>query len=290
MVFRFLGKFGLCTLYADESDDKYIYTISCIAVPTLVSRPLGLRIEWDRYLDGAKAWRRNLRNQFGVPVRKELKGSRLATGHNSYGPHGSRVSGELARGIYQSALATLTFLPLGSIFSVYAVRGAELYGHRKTEAALYALFQRMRSHCNAWKCNALLFFDEGHDEYRTMYRKACVYLPTGSKQGRWEDGKPTKDLRFDTAIKDANFKNSKTSHFIQIADLVAYATLQKARKELGRLSDREVGWRWGDIHDAIPREHLNLDVSDRKDGIVALKVKSAAPPTHAGGRQPTLIR
>jgi hypothetical protein len=278
MPYRLLETNGLCTFYADESDDKFIYTIACVAVPSLMRPGLlsrDLAIEWDNYLDAAKAWHRQLREQFGVPIGKELKGSSIATGRNSYGTDGGRIQGREAFELYSTALSTLNFLRNGSIFSVFATRGFELYGHRKTEAALYALFQRMQKHCQGWRCNALVFFDEGHEEYRRLFRKACAYLPTGSKLGGWQ-GKSTKNDPFKAAIKDANFKNSKSSYFVQIADLVAYATLVKARKELGRLSDREKEFGWGDIHDAIPRDTLNRKASWRKDGIVALKAKSAA--------------
>jgi hypothetical protein len=82
MTLRYLWG-GLSTFYADESDDKFIYTIACVAIPTLekpslISRTLA--ISWDRYLAGAKAWRKDLRERFGVPASKELKGSSIATG------------------------------------------------------------------------------------------------------------------------------------------------------------------------------------------------------------------
>lgn len=283
VALRSLGPSGLCTFYADESDDQFIYTIACIAIPTLERPSLmsrNLAIAWDRYLQGAKAWRKALRARFGVSTTKELKGSKIATGRNSYGPGGTRILGQDAFDLYSGALSSLDFLKDGSVFSVYATRGFELYGHRKTEAALYALFQRMQKHCAAWRCNALVFFDEGHHEYRRLFRKACVYLPTGSKLGGWGEGKPTKNEPFKSAIKDANFKDSKSSLFVQIADLVAYATLLKARKELGRLSDRERAFGWGDIHDAIPRQILNHLASWRRDGIVAMKAK-LSPSTMA---------
>jgi hypothetical protein len=274
---RLLQTNGLCTFYADESDDKFIYTIACIAVPSLTRPGLlsrDLVVEWDQYLTAAKAWRRHLRERFGVPVAKELKGASIATGRNSYGADGQRIHGRDAFELYATALRTLNFLRDGSIFSVFATRGFQLYRHRKTEAALYALFQRMEKHCQGWRCNALVFFDEGHEEYRRLFRKACVYLPTGSKLGGWQ-GRLSRNDPFKAAIKDANFKNSKSSYFVQIADLVAYATLVKARKELGTLSDREKEFGWGDIHDAIPRNTLNTLASLRRDGIVALKAKSA---------------
>jgi hypothetical protein len=215
---RHLEKFGLCTFYADESDDKHIYSIACICVPTIIRRLLGaqIRVEWDTYLAGAKEWRRGIKETFGVPVRKELKGSQIATGRNSYGPNNTRIHGQQARELYAGALQGLTFLPKGSIFSVYAKKGVRLYGHKKLEAALYALFQRMQKHCEAWGCNALLFFDEGHEEYRHLFQKACAYLPTGSRLGGWPDGKRTKSMPFTAAIKDANFKNSKSSHLFRL--------------------------------------------------------------------------
>jgi hypothetical protein len=57
--------------------------------------------------------------------------------------------------------------------------------------------------------------------------------------------------------------------------LIAYATLLKARKEMGTLSARETEFGWGDIHDCIPKQILNTKASWRKDGIVALKGKGA---------------
>lgn len=153
MALRFLSPMGLCSFYADESDDKFIYTIACVAIPSLVKHGLlnrNLAIAWDRYLGGAKEWRKNLREEFGVSTTQELKGSKIATGRNSYGPHGSRVHSGQAFDLYATALSSLSFLEKGSIFSVYATRGYEIFGHRKTEAALYALFQRMQKHCAGW--------------------------------------------------------------------------------------------------------------------------------------------
>ena len=118
----------------------------------------------------------------------------------------------------------------------------------------------------------MLFFDEGHLEYRNMFRKACTHLPTGSKQGSWEGGKATKNIPFDRSIKDINFKDSRESIFVQIADLVAYATLLKMKKESGTLSARETNLGFGDIHDSIPRAVLNAHVdTNTTDGIKRLK-------------------
>ncbi len=263
---------GLITFYADESDDKQTYVISCVAVPTLGATVADCPVEWDGCFEKAKAWRASLRDEFGIPVRKELKGSKLATGRNSYQPRGARLHGERAIEAYAHALKTLDFLPSGSVFSVCCEKDYRLYGQRRLEAVLYAMFQRMQRKCEFERKAALLFFDEGHGEYRRLYRKAKKHLPTGSQQGSWAGGNTSKSIPLSNVLKDANFKDSKQSLFIQIADLVAYATLKKIRKEHGRLSDREKSHFVGLLHDQIPKRILNTRVDHATyDGIKRLK-------------------
>jgi hypothetical protein len=263
---------GLVTFYADESDDKKTCVISTVAVPTLGATAGGVPIEWDACFEKAKVWRAGLRDKFGIPVLKELKGSKLATGRNSYQPRRQRLYGERAVEAYAYALSSLDFLPSRSIFSVTCERDYKLYGHTRLEAALYATFQRIQVKCDKERMAALLFFDEGHGEYRRLFRKAKKYLPTGSSQGSWADGASSKNLPLLNVLEDANFKDSKQSLFIQIADLVAYATLQKLRSEHGRLSERESALWLHALHDQIPRRVLNTHVErGGTDGIKRLK-------------------
>ncbi|MEM9086810.1 MAG: DUF3800 domain-containing protein [Pseudomonadota bacterium] len=263
---------GLTTFYADESDDKKTYVISTIAIPTLGATKADCPIEWDSYLTKSQEWKADLRDKFGIPVRKELKGSKLATGRNSYQPRGKRLHGPKALEAYAHALRGLDFLPSESVFSVTCERSSSLYGYTKLEAALYATFQRMQRKCESDKLAALIFFDEGHGEYRQLFRKAKKYLPTGSKQGNWGDGSTSRSMPLINMLEDANFKDSKQSIFVQIADLVAYATLQKIRKEQGRQSEREKELWFGSLHDQIPKRILNTRVDTQgTDGIKRLK-------------------
>lgn len=266
---RLLGPNGLDTFYADESDDKYIFVLAVVRVPTLTPGDSGHLISWDDYYDQALEWRRQLKDEFGVPVKMELKGTKIAKGRNNYRNGKDRIYGRYAMRLYEGALQRLDFLPDKSVFSVYAVRSQSLYGHEKLEAALYALLQRVQRQCSGAQKSAMLFFDEGHPEYLALYRKARVYLPTGSNRGAWPSGQTSMNIPLTTAIEDANFKNSKQCHFTQIADLVAYATLTKARSELNRLSDRERELGLGTLHDAIPRRVLNpfVSMAGPRDGI-----------------------
>lgn len=265
--------------YADESDDQKCFVLSCVSIP--ISQIREPASEWDRttltndwqyYFEEVKKWRLALRDNFGIPIKKELKGSKLATGRNSYQGGRAPIYGSRAIEVYKSALQTLDFLPDKSIFSVSAVASYNMYGHRKLQAALYAMFQRLQRQMAPSKCKIMIFFDEGHAEYRTLFRKACVHMPTGSARGAWQDGSRSKSIPLSCTIEDANFKDSKSSWFIQIADLIAYATLVKLRGERGDLSEKEIRLGSASLHDSIPRRVLNVKVvTNGNDAIVRLK-------------------
>jgi len=71
------------------------------------------------------------------------------------------------------------------------------------EVLLYALLQRMRTACNRSRRNGIVFFDEGHGEYRKLYRRARVFLPTGSMFGGWRGGAQTQNMPLDNFTKDS---------------------------------------------------------------------------------------
>lgn len=122
--------------------------------------------------------------------------------------------------------------------SSYATDISDLMGFKGVKACLYGLFQRLRSQCYKENLNGILFFDEGHPEYISHFRRATRFLPTGSKKRAWGLGETTKNLPLSMFPKDANFKSSRFSLFLQIADLVAYAARVKLESELGFLSNK----------------------------------------------------
>jgi hypothetical protein len=166
------------------------------------------------------------------------------------------------------------FLPDASIITVRAQRGGRaLYGATRLEAALHALFQRMRRQCEARRTNGLVFFDEGHEEYRKLYRRAQVRLPTGSAiaGAGWGAGQTTRNLPLDMFTKDANNKVSKHCHFTQLADLVAYAAFLKLKSESGEMTDWQARYSLGNVYDAISSLKVNHQAAPRHpDGIVRL--------------------
>lgn len=266
------------TIYADESDDKTRFVLAFVSVPTAeIVEPASewdaVRLSniWDDMFSEVVKWRQYLRDKHGIPIAKELKGRKLAKGQNRYKRGKEPIYGPPAIRAYKDALAQLSFLPDQSIFSICATRGYNLYGHYNLEASLNAAFQRIETQNKNSGQRSLLMFDEGHGEYRTLFRKARRYLPTGSKMGGWSDGSSTANKPLSTTIEDVNFKDSRQSHFIQIADLVAYATLLKVKAERNALTAKESRLHLGTLHDAIPRNLLNTKVhTGGDDGIKRL--------------------
>lgn len=264
---------GIDVFYIDESNDAQIYVVTAVTVPFLRATEGVWQIVWPDYLDAAKTWRRLIRKNLGVPITKELHAVKLASGRGNYDRGKHRFDRPKAGAVYRQILRMADFLPDASVITVVSKRGGKpLYGMSRLEAALHALFQRMRSQCNARETNAIVFFDEGHEEYRKLYRKAQVYLPTGSKvMGTgWGGGNTTANLRLDMFTKDGNSKPSHYCYFTQLADLVAYSAFLKIKSENNTLTEWQDRLLFRNIYDHFPSIKVNHKATRYPDGIVRL--------------------
>lgn len=228
---------------------------------------------WENFHDYADAWRTGLLTNKSVRPEKELHGNELASGRGRFKTGKGRFSHAEARQVYGEALRTLAFLPDASVMTVAAQPKSELYGNTRPEASLYALLQRIRTQFTHENKNGLIFFDDGHDEYRLLYRKARKILETGSAFGTWEDGQRTKNLPLDMFTKDGNTKVSRISQLIQMADLVAYAATVKLRAEAGTMIPWQAAHAFDSLYDELPAAVLNTRVSTSGDGIKRLPEK-----------------
>lgn len=262
---------GIDIFYIDESNDHMTYVVTAVTIPFLRKLNDVWTIVWPDYLESAKLWRRSIKLELGIPSTKELHGVKLASGRGRYKRGKWNFTQAQASGIYRDLLTRINFIPAASVMSVAARRGSRhLYGKTKLEAAMYALMQRMRSQTDDRKTNAIVFFDEGHPEYRKLYRQAQVYLPTGSRFGGWGGGLFSKNLPLDMFTKDANEKISKHCHFTQAADMIAYAAFLKAKSENGELTEWQRAYNLGTLYDDLPIGLKNVRVSPNRDGIKRL--------------------
>lgn len=262
---------GIDIFYIDESHDNRLYVVTAVAVPFLRNIGNVWTLTWKAHFDQARQWRRNVKATFGIPTTKELHGVKLASGRGNYHKGKYNFSRPRAGAVYRGILSMANFLPDASVLSCSARRPSYVYGSERLEAALYALFQRIRRQCITRDVNAIVFFDQGHPEYRKLYRKAQVYLPTGSQLGGWPSGQ-TKNLPLDMFTKDANEKNSKHCFFTQFADLVAYAAFLKIKSENAALQPWQQQCSLGNLYDFLPRALLNRRASavTPQDAIVRL--------------------
>jgi hypothetical protein len=263
---------GMDIYYVDESHDKNIYVVTTVCIPFLRKEGNDWVIKWPTMFEAARTWRRNSKGNFDIPVSKELHGVKLISGRGNFLKGKYNFSKPKASAVYRGLLRSIDFLPDTSVMSVTANRGKFLYGNDRLEACMYALFQRMRTKASKDDVNAVTFFDQGHQEYRRLYRMAQVYLPTGSMLGTWGSA-ATKNLPLDMFVKDANEKNSKHCFFTQVADIIAYAAFLKIKGERNELTDWQAAYNLGTLYDEIPRKFLNLKAQIRfgADAIVRLK-------------------
>ena len=246
--------------------------MTAVCVPFLRQVDGVWKFVWADYLDRARTWRKEVSKTLSVPAAKELHGVKLASGRGNFNKGKFPFDKPKACAVYRRALELVSFLPDKSIMSVSCSRDKELYGHERLEAAMLALFQRMRRKCTFDKANAMTFFDQGHPEYRALYRKAQVYLPTGSKVGAWMSGDQSKNMPLDMFVEDGNEKDSKFCQFTQLADLIAYSAFLKIKAERGELEQWQLNVNAGNIYDSVPKRLLNLAASGKqpKDAIVRL--------------------
>jgi hypothetical protein len=262
---------GIDAFYIDESERHPLSVVTVVRVPFLRPQSEKWQIVWPDYLRQATTWRRELSARHNIRFRPELHGYKILKHQGLYHKEGRNLSPDEAVALYRDALGTLSWLPSNSVMSSVTYAKTELMGHKGIGAALFGIFQRLRSQCDDDKVIGLLFFDEGHEQYVRLYRKAQVYMPTGSRQGAWEDGKPTKNLPLSMFPKDANMKISKLSYFTQIADLICYAVRLKIEGETNALAAKRRNRNHHTVYDALPADQINKKAtSKRQDGIVPI--------------------
>ncbi|WP_315723195.1 MULTISPECIES: DUF3800 domain-containing protein [unclassified Bradyrhizobium] len=255
--------------YIDESERLPLSVASSVRIPFLRPTKEGAwEFVFDQYNGSAESWRRALSAQHSIRFREELHGYKILKHQGLYHKQWRNLNPTEAVALYQGALATLTWLPPGSIMSTFSTDKSSLMGHKGIDACLFGLFQRIRNDCHYRSVNGMIFFDDGHPSYIRLYRMAQKYLPTGSMLGGWGSQK-TKNLPLSMFPKDANLKISSLSYFIQIADLVSYAVRLKLEEERKALAAKRVGRGHHLVYDSIPRTQLNTAATmKRRDAIV----------------------
>lgn len=200
--------------YIDDSKDEQIAVFSALSVPA---------DQWRDTYNRIKSFRAALKKSDGIPIRTELHATEFVAGRGSLGiptiviPKGRRCS------IYLECLRMITSLPGISIINVCMSRSRE-------DLAFEYLVNRIQKAAEHSSGQALIISDRGKEgPYTKLIRRMGVFNHIPSQYGSWDGGKRTKNIPTDRVIEDAIFKDSKSSHLVQMADLCAYALLRRER-------------------------------------------------------------
>ena len=232
--------------YVDESWNAEKFCLSAICIR---------HADWRACFKKAQEHRRNLKQDHGVYVRKEIHAHELVGGR---GKIAAEVINKHTRSrIYWGLLNLIAEMPV-QIFNVCLdMKGRKdpqldawdrllnrvercMLGFEKQEARnrkrlLSALPSSMaekdRSDIGvrllAYAPGAMIFADEGREQELTkVFRKMTVFNPIPSQFGTWSEGS-SKSIPLERIIEDPVFKKSHQSFFIQLADCAAFALLKR---------------------------------------------------------------
>lgn len=234
--------------YVDESYDEKKFCLSAISIR---------HSDWKQCFDKVREHRVNLKNDYGIFLRKEIHARDFVAGRGSISSQ-TIVKWQRSR-IFFDLLKMIATLPSVIVFNVCLDRpkykDAELVAwdrllnriertmleYEKKELPLrrnlsslvaehlssekYALLEKR---LNDYQARALVFADEGKDkEITKALRKMHVYNRIPSQFGKWASGDVTKNITVDRVIEDPIFKKSDRSYFIQLADCIAFALLKR---------------------------------------------------------------
>ena len=205
--------------YVDESGNTGIpgslsYTLGCVLVGGGT---------WLATLDGLVEFRRSLRDTYGIPVTAELKANYLLRSKGLLFRLG--LSEEMRRDVYRACMA---IQPTVGIKTFAIVVRKERLATKKPgvdprEVAWEFLIQRLGATSERLKRPAMIVHDYGDAAtVRKIARKARRAGTAGSHFGTGQLRRPARYLLDDLVPRD-----SRTSLFIQMADLNAYAAFRR---------------------------------------------------------------
>jgi hypothetical protein len=113
---------GIDVFYVDESVDSQLFIVSAVTISLLRPEELGpYRFVWEDYFDLYTGFRSDLRKTHGIPVRKELHASKLASGRGAHGKNGHQLGSNAGAALFRWILQRLDrFLPPFSVITVTA--------------------------------------------------------------------------------------------------------------------------------------------------------------------------
>ncbi len=196
--------------------------------------------DWEHAYNSLLEFRRQLKFDYGIPIRAEIKATSLLRNGGWFSNKGLKPWDR--REIFKRHLAVLDVAKVKA-FAVYLDK-SDFVTFDKPEAirvrAWTYAFQRIsRTFTDR---HVMLVHDEGDDKLiRSIARKSTRILSTGSAITKTQIALPT--IRI---IDDPIPRDSRSSYFLQAADLVAYAAAKAIiapNKKIARICP-QTAWTW----------------------------------------------
>ena len=248
--------------YVDESGDtgegaalgnSLTYSLGCVMVDA---------DRWPRAFDEVVAFRRRLKQKFGVPMHAEVKAEYLLRNSGSLRP--LNLGPGARRVIYRAHMRVMCTLP-AQVFAVVVDKRSQrgIPPVRVFDLAWEGLLQRLERASDAQNATFVVIHDEGEDEnIRKWVRRARRHLTAGSAYGFGVLQRPAR-----LAVEDPVSRPSHQSYLVQCADLVAYASFRAWVPPEASVAAVCHGDMWDELGTAIRRETTRLKQLS-KPGIV----------------------
>lgn len=213
-------------MYVDESGD-----VGLNNSPTNHFILTGMVIHesrWSAYLDGLVAFRRRMRDKFGLPVRVEIHSSAMLNRGKFYG-----ISRNDRLAIARHFVSEIAKMDDARIINVVVDKTGLDASYNVFEQSWTVLLQRFHNTLrrNNFPCSSgqieygvLIPDNTDNDKLRKLLRSRRRYSPTPHDQ---HYGAGFRNIQIDRIIEDPNFRSSDDSYFIQAVDLVAFLLRQR---------------------------------------------------------------
>ena len=201
--------------YIDESYDEQAFAMSALIIPAHA---------WLDAFKRLQAYRRHLKQTYGIFTSKELHATEFVAGRGRIAP--TPVPKGLRAFLFLQSLQVIASLPGAAVISGCWPRPG--LSQNEVHAKAFARIQeRLQRRSVAIDGQTLVFADEGkEEELRRLARRSKTWNPVGSRFGLWEDGSTYKNIPNDRLIEDPVFKSSAQSYFLQAVDFIVFALLK----------------------------------------------------------------
>lgn len=200
-------------IYIDESYDDTHYAYSAIFVPIE---------EWNNIFQKVLLWRKGLHQNHGIDVNGEIHSTEFVGGRGQ--PITNRDKNYRAK-LFNSFLEMIEGLP--SIKIINGITGNKLHH----ETLFKYIVTRINTNLKYENALGVLICDEGNEN------KLVSMVRSLKKENQiWSAYSYGTHLScpLDRIVEDPLFKTSKSSYFIQLADMVAFSLLRNEKPIIGK--------------------------------------------------------